>query len=447
MTALEQLGDYVARGVRDSISESLRAQLTLHVVDTVIAWVATAGTEEARNLRKFQARNKQTSADPTLDILINCALTRLSEVDDIHLASMITPGAIVVPGVLTLAARLGSDVTAASEAIVAGYDAMIRLSLALDGPSILYRGIWPTYVAASFGIAAAAARLFNLSPGEAAHALALALTLSAPGVGHHNAPTGSRWFAVGSAARNGLHAVEAARAGLTSDVNILDGAYFETVFGITPKSSALSDGLGTPPKLTEVSFKPWCAARQTMAATQALREIIDSGVAAADITAIEVSVPPQFLKMIDHGIVGGRVARLTSQPYQIAIAVLAPDQAFDLAQVDEVPLDVLRLMNKITVRADETVLDRFPEQWPARARVRTQHGEQERSVKRVPGDPERPFDIQAVRTKALRLVGSQASHLADQCIAMLAGRLTPGQLLDLVERSCASSMSASTNNA
>ena len=130
------------------------------------------------------------------------------------------------------------------EAIVAGYEAMIRLGLALDGPTILYRGIWPSYLAAPFGMAAAAARLLDLSADQTAHALALALTLAAPGVGHHNAPTGSRWFAIGGAARNGWLAAQAARAGFTSDVNLLDGSFFGNVFGITPKPAALIEGLG-----------------------------------------------------------------------------------------------------------------------------------------------------------------------------------------------------------
>jgi 2-methylcitrate dehydratase PrpD len=87
------------------------------------------------------------------------ALARLSEIDDIHLASMTTPGAIVVPAALTIAASLpdvASDDIAA--AIIAGYEAMIRLGAAIDGPSVLYRGIWPTYFAAPLGAAAVAAR-------------------------------------------------------------------------------------------------------------------------------------------------------------------------------------------------------------------------------------------------------------------------------------------------
>ena len=54
--------------------------------------------------------------------------------------------------------------------------------------------------------------------------------------------------------------------------------------------------------LHQVSFKPWCAARQTMAATQALKEIMAEGVAAGDITRIEAAVLPPHQKMIDHGV-------------------------------------------------------------------------------------------------------------------------------------------------
>src|SRR5262249_57517742 len=90
--------------------------------------------------------------------------------------------------------------------ILAGIEAMPRLGRAIDGPAILYRGIWPTYFAAPFGIAAAAARLFRLDEQTTANALALALTLAAPGVGHHNAATTARWFALAHAPRNPLPA-------------------------------------------------------------------------------------------------------------------------------------------------------------------------------------------------------------------------------------------------
>ena len=148
-----------------------------------------------------------------------------------------------------------------------------------------------------------------------------------------------------------------------------------------------------------------------MAAAQALHEIIDSDVVAADITAIEVSVPPPFLKMVDHGIVGGRIARLTSQPYQMAIAAVARDLAYDVGQMGDVPADVLQLMNKITVRPNEDLLDGFPRQWAASLHVRTTNSEHRRLIRNIPGDPERPFDESAIKTKAFRLIGSTADNL------------------------------------
>ena len=51
----------------------------------------------------------------------------------------------------------------AESAILAGYEAMIRLGRAIDGPAVLsHRGFWPTYFTAPFGIAAATSRLLKL---------------------------------------------------------------------------------------------------------------------------------------------------------------------------------------------------------------------------------------------------------------------------------------------
>src|SRR5262249_30893739 len=182
-----------------------------------------------------------------------------------------------------------------------------------------------SYFAAPFGIAAAAVRLLKLGAQASADALGLALTFASPAVGHHNAATTSRWFALGNAARNGLVAALAAQQGFTSDRKLIEGPVLSGAYGITPDVAALTDGLGERIALAEVSFKPWCAARQTMAATQALREIIASGIAPAAIDEIAVSVPPPHLKMIDHGVTAGdRASHLTSVQYCMAGAAAGP---------------------------------------------------------------------------------------------------------------------------
>jgi 2-methylcitrate dehydratase PrpD len=446
MSALERLGGYVATSGRERPCEAVRETVELHLIDTVGALIASTRTVEGLGLLRFRAAMRaraQADGAWALDLATRCALARLSEIDDIHLPSMTTPGAIVIPGALTLAGALPAvaahDVIAA---ILAGTEAMTRLGRAIDGPAILYRGIWPTYFAAPFGMAAVAARLLKLDEEASAHALALALTLAAPTVGHHNAATTARWFAVGNAARNGLNAALAAQQGFTADRNLLEARALADVLGIKPDVAALSDGLGERIALAEVSFKPWCAARQTMAATQALKEVIASGVAPAAIDAIVVCVPPPHLKMIDHGVVAGdRASHLTSVQYAMAAAALAPEMAFDVQQTpSDLPPPVRALMAKIKVEADERLLADYPASWPARVRVAAGSTRHARDVTHVPGDPALPFDRTRVREKFLRftqlmLGGETAERILARCSDVLAtGEFS--QLMDEIERAC-----------
>ncbi len=350
MTALEQLGAFVATCAPD---DRVRAEARLHVADVIGAWIAARGIEEGKLLLAYR---KSGDTLPE-QIAINVALARLSEIDDIHLGAMITPGAIVVPAALTIASTLpkvaAGDVAAG---IVAGYEAMVRLGAAIDGPAVLYRGIWPTYFAASFGVAAVAARLLGLNEKETANALATALIMAAPGAGHHAAATTARWLAVGHAAARGLQAALAAQAGFTSDVKIADGDFLKNIFGIVPNAALLGSGLGDA-ALSQVSFKPWCAARQTMAATQALKEILDSGVEAGSIARIGVAVLPSHLRMIDHSVAAGdRFSHLTSVQYQMAVAALSPDAAYSLSPAGPISPALSAFMARIQVRADEGLL-------------------------------------------------------------------------------------------
>ena len=429
MAALEQLGNFVAGSKPPS--DALRETFELHVIDTIGAWLAATATPEGRALLAYRSAMRQGAhaGDAlALDLSTRCALARLSEIDDIHLPSTTTPGSIVIPSALTLAtaspAATTEDVTAA---ILAGYEAMTRLGRAIDGPAALYRGIWSTYFTAPFGVAAVAARLLGFDDKQAANALALALTFAAPGVGHHNAATTSRWFAVGNAARNGLNAALAAQQRFTSDLNLAESNFLSGIYGVTPNLVALTEGLGERCVLTELSFKPWCAARQTMAATQALKEIIDSGVAPATMDEIRVSVLPSHLKMIDHGVKSGdRASHLTSVQFAMAVAALLPNATPEVGRSPVALSPALGdFMSKIKVEPDDGLVADYPRVWPSRVRVTAGTTQHERLVTHVPGDPARPFDRARVRAKFLAFVGpvldaDKAERIFQHCVSALA---------------------------
>jgi 2-methylcitrate dehydratase PrpD len=443
MTTLESLGAFVAHSGAPSLE--LREMLALHVADIAGAWIASVPTPEGAALKRWRAEAGEGAAGPLqrlrLDISTHCSLARLSEVDDIHLASTTTPGAIVVPGAVTVAAALPNrDPDALAAAMLTGYELMVRFGQAIDGPSVLYRGIWPTYFATPLAIAAVAARLIGLDVAQCAHALALALARSAPGVGHHNLTSTSRWLAVGQAAETGLAAALAARAGFTSDLGLLDGGYLPGAFNLRPDMVALTAGLGERSRLEEVAFKPWCAARQTMAATQALIEIISCEVAADTITQVTAFVLPLHRRMVDHGIAtGDRASFLTSLPYRLALAALAPHEAFDVAQAPALVPDHIRaFMDQVAVVPDETLLAEFPARWPARIAVTTSSGRAGRTVRDVPGDPARPFDRHAVQEKFSRVAGPViGAEACEQTLAaafgLLSGKTDAAGLLRQIE--------------
>jgi len=240
VTILERFG---ARVVRADLPDEVRQAARLHVVDTVGAWVAGSATAEGRELAGFASTNGDELADR---VATHCALARLSEIDDIHLVSATTPGALVVPAALTIAGTPGREGGAIAEAIAAGYGAMARLGTALNGPAILYRGIWPTYLAAPFAVAAVASRLLGLDEKQAAHALAIALGFSSPAVGRQSGPNMSRWLAIGNAARNGLTAALSAQAGFSGDLRIFEGDFFSSAYGLSPDLASLLDEQPAP---------------------------------------------------------------------------------------------------------------------------------------------------------------------------------------------------------
>ena len=236
-----------------------------------------------------------------------------------------------------------------------------------------------------------------------------------PASGITTPPPTSRWFAVGNAARNGLAAALAAQQGFTSDLKLVDGNFLSGIYGVTPDVAALTDGLGERVALAEVSFKPWCAARQTMAATQALKEIIASGDRARG-------------DQRDRGFRAAAASQDDRSRRQRRRPGIAPHQPAILhggGRAGAGPgirrpgsrrrsrrRPFAASWTRIKVEADEGLLADYPRTWPARVRVTAGSERHERLVTHVPGDPARPFDRaqRAGEIYALRRTGARSGQ-------------------------------------
>jgi 2-methylcitrate dehydratase PrpD len=449
MSSTQTLARFIAGLDIGSLPPSVADALPRHIFDSLAAAIAGAGVAETRDVQTLVERhygNGPALAAGTgvrtnvpAAALLGCVSARCSEVDDIHLRSCITPGSIIVPAALALASTM-DDVDSPSfmAAVVAGYEVLMRFGLAIDGPRILYRGIWPTYVCAGFGVAAVLGRLLRLSEGQIADALGIAATFAIGTTGRPPAPT-SRWLTMGAAVQNGVLAVLGAQQGLRGDTALLDGQWSK-ITGIALDPEQITADLGTTFLSDELCYKPWCAAKQTIAATDAFRDILTTTkLNANDIAEIRIDVPPAYAAMIDRQeLPSARQESFASVQYQLALAAFAPEQAYDVVR-DQIVRDanVARLMSVTQVVMDETLAASYPSAWPARVSVRLAGGaEHTREVQHPLGDPGTTFGWPELERKCARVTGlddARVRELADSCRALAnGGTLTP--LLPLTVR-------------
>lgn len=384
--------------------------------DALGALVAGSTTAEGRAIA---ASLRGWESEPAADVVRQVATLRMTELDDIHMPTCTTPGSVVVPVAVTLATALGAGPDDYRRAVAVGYEAMTRLGGAICGARVVYRGVWPTYFCAPFAAAAVAGTLLGLDAPRLAGALGIALT-RATGLtsGIAGAPL-ARWLTVGDAARAGCSAAFAARDGFIAEVDldrIGGGAGIE--FDV---AALLAD---SPPAIETVSVKPFPAAKQSLAAVEAVLAL--RGGSGGDVAGrIVVRVPEAYARMIAAPpLADSRLSRVSSAPWNVALALVAPESLHDVERAR--PLDdpsLARVAAGVEVVADEGLSRLYPARWPARVDL----GGRTETVLDATGDPscgngldaidakwrERPEDLGALRAAALDADVTRLTTLLD----------------------------------
>ena len=371
-------------------------RLPNHLLDCLGALIAGAATSEGRELA---ATGPLTPlGDSRLDGVARAvALIRLTEVDDIHLRSCTTAGAVVIPVVLGLARLVEARPQQAAAAIAAGYEAMIRFAEAVSGPIILYRGLWPTYLAAPIGAAAAASVILGLDSDATARALSIALTQISGAAG---APKGKspRWLLAGLAARAGCVAAFAAKNGFAGDLTLLDGDWLARTHGLAfDREAILNARVGAA--VLELSQKPYCGAKQTIAASEAFRQILAGGIRADDVARVRIFVPAIYAEMISNP-PNSRSGRMVNVAYQLTLAAYRERDLWDIERAELNDLRVLAFLDKVQVLADPALDAFYPAAWPATVEVETTDGlRRECRTTAAKGDPTRRLDARDMEQK------------------------------------------------
>ncbi|HUY59724.1 MAG TPA: MmgE/PrpD family protein [Solirubrobacteraceae bacterium] len=349
--------------------------VVVRTLDTLGALVTGAGTAEGGAIGRFAGWDDGVLGD----VVRRVAMTRMTELDDIHMRTCTTPGAVVVPTAVTVGAALNAGPAAYARAVEIGYEAMIRLGGAIGGALAVYRGVWPTYFCAPFAAAAVVASLLELGPEATRNALGIALTRA---TGLTSGITGTplaRWLTLGDAARAGCSAAFAARDGFIADAD-LERVAASAGVGFD-RAAALDE---CDPAIGAVSVKPFPTAKQSLAATEAALRL-RALVAVDEISLVRVHVPDAYAHMVANPpSAASRLSRMSSARWNVALALTRPNELHDVERA--VPLDdpePARVAALVEVVADPEMARLYPNRWPARVVI----GDVEEVVVNASGDP------------------------------------------------------------
>jgi 2-methylcitrate dehydratase PrpD len=365
---------------------------------------------------------------PSGAALLNGALIHSLDFDDTHAQGSIHPGAPVIGAALASAQMVGAGGREVIAAVSVGYDVACRLSEALVPADHYARGFHPTATAGTFGAAAAAAKLLNLSADRTAAAFGLCGSLAAGSLQFLENGGWNKRYQVGAAAANGLAAAVASRAGFLGAALPIEGSRgFLQGYAPNPRPEAAIDGLGTRHAIMETAVKPYPSCRFTHAPLDGLLAILtETGWSHSEIDSIEIGLSdtglalvglPEAQKRQPVGVVDGQF----SMHFIAAAGTVYRGFAWDdYARGLEDP-DVRALMDRVQVVPDAEVQKAYPAQLSGAVTVTARGGSRRRFVHVPFGEPENFLSDEQLQAKFLGLV---APVLGQARAETLAARLT-----------------------
>jgi 2-methylcitrate dehydratase PrpD len=390
-----------------------------HVTDIAAAFFAGARTSEGQSLCALYGGR----ADPSERAAAATAIARLSECDDIHLASCITPGAVVIPIALALGAH--SDAAQFHGAIAAGCSAGLRLGIAIGGAKALLGGVWPSLVAAPLMAAVTASSLARHDTTQIAHAMALALAGASGRPGRPSGAPSGRWFLFAEAALRGLRASEAAARGFRGDLTLLSKSWLTALAGHEDVDMAAFESAA--PSISDAGFKPFPVARQGANAIAAFQILLSKGLDPNRIKALEVQVPAINAALLNRPVAeGDRLSRLSNIGFQLACAAFAPEMLYDAERNLRPNAPLLEFARCVAVIPASDLEAHLPGRWAARVVVNTDSEGFEETVIRAPFDHDSPGLAQVLEDKWRRLLPPLESGMdravlwqrIDACVSM-----------------------------
>lgn len=342
---------------------------------------------------------------PVFAALSNAAAAHMVEQDDVHNGSVFHPGAVVVPPAIATAQTLGASGKALLTAMVAGYEAGIRIGEFLGRSH--YTVFHTTGTAGTLAAAMATGKLLGLDAQRMRHALGSAGTQAAGLWEFLRDGADSKQLHTAQAAANGLMAAWLARDGFTGAARILEGPQgMAAGMSRDADPARLTDGLGTRWALLETSFKYHASCRHTHPAADALLAVVQQhGLSIDDIQSVTTHVHQGAIDVLGPVLEPATVHQ-SKFSMGTVLGLIAKHrraglQEFDAALSDP---DIRAFLPRVAMRLDAEVDTAYPARWIGRVTVTTRQGQTlEGRVDTPKGDPDNTLSRAEIEDKVRRL--------------------------------------------
>ncbi len=365
------------------------------VLDAIANIVAGRKTEQGKIINRWFLKEPPNTSRTVLWL---GASMHILEVDDLHRQSVVHPGCVVIPTVISLGIREGISGRKMLEAVLKGFEACTRIGSSV-GPA--HYKIWHnTATCGTFGAAYAAGSLLELSREQLRDALGNAGTQSS-GLWEFSASGAmSKHLHAGRAGQSGLLAADMAQYGLSGSATILEGkrGFYAACCPDSTPENLLSYPEGKW-QLHHTSIKPWPCCRHTHPVIEAALELSKS-LNAENIETIELGVTQAALDVCDKPSPETLYDAKFSLQHCVSIAILCGQVGFDSFEY-EARQKASGLAKKLSLKCNEKFEKAYPDSWGAEVKVKLKNGK-ELSVhrKHAKGDPEAQLSSKEMREKA-----------------------------------------------
>jgi 2-methylcitrate dehydratase PrpD len=368
--------------------------------------------------------------EPTLAAMVNGTMSHAIEMDDDHRTMCGHPAVAVIPAALAISEKLGLNARQFIEAVIAGYEMIIRSGTCFLGRAY-FDGWHPTSTCGVFGATASAAKALGLSAEQTATAFGLAGSMSGGTLEYHFKGSFAKRFHPGNAARNGILAAMMARDGFTGPWSIFEGdwgwlkTHCEKVAELDRNNkpavknvydaSLLCDELGKRYDLLTNSFKVHCGGRFGATSIDAALEIVKKHnlkpeqVKEIKVGACEFTTRIHFSEGCHRP--QNMVAAQFSLPLAMALVLLY--RKVSIRHMREglyTRPDVIEIMDKVKNYVDPEAEAAYPQHYTAIVTMVLQDGTAlKASVEYPKGDPENRPTMEELYDKFRDLAGMALS--------------------------------------